>query len=39
MGRIDPENKTNYAQNLQGKLTLTVERSSSTAFMVFRESI
>jgi immunoglobulin heavy chain len=34
MGGIDPENdKTNYAQNFQGRLTLTVDRSSSTAFM------
>uniref|UniRef100_A0A8C0WEM0 Ig-like domain-containing protein n=1 Tax=Castor canadensis TaxID=51338 RepID=A0A8C0WEM0_CASCN len=34
MGQIDPENdKTKYAQNFQGRLTLTVDRSSSTAFM------
>jgi immunoglobulin heavy chain len=34
MGRIDPEDdETKYAQNFQGRLTLTVDRSSSTAFM------
>jgi immunoglobulin heavy chain len=34
MGRIDPENdKTKWAQNFQGRLTLTVNISSSTAFM------
>jgi immunoglobulin heavy chain len=34
MGLLDPENdKTNYTQNFQGRLTLTVDRSSSTAFM------
>uniref|UniRef100_A0A8C0VX02 Ig-like domain-containing protein n=1 Tax=Castor canadensis TaxID=51338 RepID=A0A8C0VX02_CASCN len=34
MGWIDPEDdETKYAQNFQGRLTLTVDRSSSTAFM------
>jgi immunoglobulin heavy chain len=34
MSWIDPEDdRTSYAQNIKGRLTLTVDRSSSTAFM------
>uniref|UniRef100_A0A8C0WJD3 Ig-like domain-containing protein n=1 Tax=Castor canadensis TaxID=51338 RepID=A0A8C0WJD3_CASCN len=33
-GRIDPEDdRTKYAQNFKGRLTLTVDRSSNTSFM------
>uniref|UniRef100_A0A8C0XDM6 Immunoglobulin V-set domain-containing protein n=1 Tax=Castor canadensis TaxID=51338 RepID=A0A8C0XDM6_CASCN len=35
IGRIHPENDAvRYAQNFQGSLSLTVNRSSSTAFML-----
>jgi immunoglobulin heavy chain len=34
MVRIDPEDdRTKYAQNFKSRLTLTVDRSSSTSFM------
>ena len=34
MGRIDPENSnTNYAQKFQGRVTMTADKSSSTAYM------
>ena len=34
MGRIDPENSnTNYAQKFQGRVTITADTSTSTAYM------
>ncbi|CAK7316589.1 Immunoglobulin heavy variable 1-69-2 [Vulpes lagopus] len=37
MGRIDPEDgATNYAQKFQGRVTLTADTSTSTAYMELR---